>query len=821
MKKIKKSKLSFILTFILSLLLTGFAHAGTTELVSVSSSGEQGNFGADRPAISSDGRFVCFASESSNLVANDTNGFYDIFVHDNISGNTERVSVSNTGDEGNNASAPSFWSGASCSITPDGRYVAFLSLASNLVADDTNNWFDVFVRDRQTGTTERVSISSSGEEQIFRPGDRCWDPDISDDGRFVTFMSSARNLVPNDTNESTDIFVHDRTTKTTERVSISSSGAQATGNSGATQAWSPSISGDGRYVAFASYFTNLIDNDTNDRVADIFVHDRLTGVTECVSVSSNGIQGNGPSYHPQISENGRFVSFESSSYNLTETDTNVATDIFVHDRQTGITELVSVDSSGQQGGSSCGSRRSSISDDGRYVTFRSACALVNEGSDFYFRFNTYFHDRVTKKTERVNVSNSGILGQEEEFNKISSRPSISSNGQHINIAFFSRDETLVPYDTNLGWDVFIRTVEIDTTPPTITAIIDPLANSNDWHKTNVTVKFTCEDTESEIAECTPPVTITTECTGQVVTGTALNNVGLTASTSVTINIDKTPPATSITLTGELGQNGWYKSDVQVTLTATDNQGGSGIAKTEYSLDNEVTWNLYSSPFIVSSEGINNIKYKSTDKADNLENINPLEIKIDKTAPQITINTPADGALYSLNQTVLANWSVVDPVSGVATTTPPNGSPIDTASIGVKTFSVSATDNAGNQADQTVTYFVHYVCGGILQPINADGSSIFKGGRSVPVKFQLTDATGGYVTDAVAHLYYAKTSDGVTGTEEEAPSTSSATEGNQFRYDATNNQYIFNLDIKTLTEGTWQIRAELDDGTSQYATFSVR
>jgi hypothetical protein len=151
----------------------------------------------------------------------------------------------------------------------------------------------------------------------------------------------------------------------------------------------------------------------------------------------------------------------------------------------------------------------------------------------------------------------------------------------------------------------------------------------------------------------------------------------------------------------------------------------------------------------------------------------------------------------------------------------NGGAIDTSSVGSESFTVSAVDNAGNQVTQSATYYVRYNYGGILPPINPDGSSIFKLGRTVPVKFQLKDYTGNYISTAVARIYLVKISDNVIGSEIEPESTSEATIGNLFRYDNTDNQYIFNLGTKGLSIGSWKIRIALDDGTSYYVVISLR
>jgi len=210
------------------------------------------------------------------------------------------------------------------SISSDGRFVAFRSVASNLVSGDTNSTWDIFVHDRQTSQTTRVSVDSGG----LQGNGRSQSTSISSDGRFVAFHSRASNLVPGDTNGTYDIFVHNRQTGQTTRVSVDSGGLQ--GNSLSEMS---SISSDGRFVAFESYASNLVPGDTNGE-ADIFVHDRQTGQTTRVSVDSGGLQGNNHSDGPMsISSDGRFVAFQSEATNLVPGDTNGRTDIFVHDRQ--------------------------------------------------------------------------------------------------------------------------------------------------------------------------------------------------------------------------------------------------------------------------------------------------------------------------------------------------------------------------------------------------------------------------------------------------------------------------------------------------------
>jgi Tol biopolymer transport system component len=275
-----------------------------------------------------------------------------------------RVSVDSGGAQGNG------WS-ESASISADGRYVAFESDASNLVSGNTNGSRDIFLRDTQTGTTTRLSVDSNGTQG----NGRSVYPSISADGRYVVFGSWASNLVSGDTNVREDIFVRDTKTDTTTRLSVDSSGTQGNGFSE-----SQSISADGRYVAFASYTSNLVSGNTNGS-RDIFLRDTQTDTTTRLSVDSSWTQANGDSYYPSISADERYVAFSSGADNLVRWDTNSAGDIFLRDTQTGTTTRLSTDSSGWQG--NFGSEFPSISADGRYVAFLSlASNLVSGGYEW-------------------------------------------------------------------------------------------------------------------------------------------------------------------------------------------------------------------------------------------------------------------------------------------------------------------------------------------------------------------------------------------------------------------------------------------------------
>ena len=409
---------------------TGSTLAQTTERVSVSSLGVQAAGQSFAGNISGDGRFTTFVSDDQNLVAGvGFSGNYDVFVRDRQGATTELVSLSLTGQGGNNDSTGPWTS-------LDGRFVAFASSATNLIANDLNARTDIFVRDRSSGTTECASLSTSGAQ----PNGHCTYARISGDGRFVTFTSSATNLVAGDTNASSDIFLRDRSSGTTDRVSVATGGAQASAQSldaaisadgrwiaflsfapdlvlgdangtfdvfvrdclnGTTElasvhssevqanSWSnfASISGDGRFVSFESYATNLVAGGPLNTY-DVFVRDRQSGTTERVSLSTSGTPGNGHSWNATISVDGRFVSFSSYASNLVTGDTNGMQDIFLHDRSFGTTARLNLATGGAQANNDC--THPTMSTDGRFVAFSGfASNLVtgdtNTASDAFVR----------------------------------------------------------------------------------------------------------------------------------------------------------------------------------------------------------------------------------------------------------------------------------------------------------------------------------------------------------------------------------------------------------------------------------------------------
>lgn len=401
----------------LPLAVVSAAAAQQTELVSVNSEGEQGDRTSLSGSVSWDGRLAVFWSSARNLVPDDLNNASDIFVRDRRTGETTRVSVSSEGVE---ASLDSRYP----SISGDGRYVAFQSDAPNLVPDDNNGFRDIFVHDRVTGETTRVSVSAEGDEA----DDHSTRPSISFGGLFIAFESDARNLVHGDNRGG--IFVHHRLAETTIRV-----------DGGAY----PSISGSGHLVAFESPSTNLVPEDPFQD-ADIYVRNWSTG--DLFFASPGPPTGNGfDSVEPSISADGRRVAYVSEVANLVEDDNNGTYDGFVFDLDTQEVTRVSVSSEGVEGNDRTIS--ADVSPDGRFVTFASEADNLVEGRTSSST-QIYVHDLARELTVRVSVNAVDDPG----FGGDSFRSAISWRGRVV--VFDSAAHNLVPDDENEERDVFAR-----------------------------------------------------------------------------------------------------------------------------------------------------------------------------------------------------------------------------------------------------------------------------------------------------------------------------------------------------------------------------
>lgn len=494
------------------------SEASTTR-VSVSSAGAQANGGSGSPSISGDGSVTAFVSSASNLVAGDTNAADDVFVHDLSTATTTRISVSSSGAQADAvSSAPS--------LSRNGRYVAFVSNATNLVSGGQGNPPNVFLHDLLTGQTTLVPIGFAGDA----PNNSSSQPSVSEDGRYVAFRSIASNLIVGDTNLSSDIFVRDRALARTLLATQSSQGVIGTDGG-----WDPAITPDGGLVAFRSFSPNLVVGDTN-MDSDVFVRDIVANTTERVSVSSSEEQGNSTSYGPAISS-GRFVVFISPASNLVAGDTNFRADVFVRDRQLGTTTRVSLANSGDQADE--GSGYPTISTDGRFVSFESmATTLTSDGA-----FGGIFR-RDLGETAAPTVS---LL--------VASSEAFSPNGDGVKDTT-TISATITDDSPPLDWTLSIKN--------TLGQVVRSWSGSEPSSPASISLVWDGHDLNGGVVP-----------DGQyTVVVTALDHWGNAASSSKSVSVDTVGPSIS-DLLPEDHANTIFAS--QPLLARVDDSGGSGVA----------------------------------------------------------------------------------------------------------------------------------------------------------------------------------------------------------------------------------------------------
>jgi Tol biopolymer transport system component len=392
----------------------------------VEPNGAEGNGPVYFAATSSNGRWVVFSSDATNLVPNDTNGKTDVFRLDRQTGEIRRVSVN---DDGVQADGRSFASG----VSKDGRLVLFWSHASNLVANDTNAQPDVFIYDTVLHTPTRLSNALYG----YQADGASRFPTMSEDGRWVAFVSTAWNIVDGDNNDLQDVFLLDRRTGLTTRIGQPAFGETNDDSGGAE------ITPNGRYVAFETRASNLVAGDTNGRI-DGFVVDVARNTTTCVSVNDDGIIGNAESRSPIVSSNGRWVSFSSLATNLVAGDTNATSDSFIRDMRRGTIRRISVRNDGVQADG--GSDRGVFDASSRYVAFSSiASNLVTGQTDTNNVLDVYVHDLSRGRMVRVSRAHDG--GEPNAW----SGP-VAFAGRTLFLS--SPASNFVPNDTNGAEDIF-------------------------------------------------------------------------------------------------------------------------------------------------------------------------------------------------------------------------------------------------------------------------------------------------------------------------------------------------------------------------------
>lgn len=394
-------------------------------------SGRWANDHSTEPSLSADGRWVAFTSDATNLVTGDTEGFTDVFLHDRQTATTLRVSQTPAGTGANaDCGAPV--------ISADGRFVAFVTEASNLVTSDSNGVNDVYLWSRETGQIELISVRPNG-----RAGSQISDsPALSADGTFVAFASDAPDLIASDRNFARDVFVRDRSRGATERVSVTNNGGPINGSSDA-----PAISSNGRWVAFHSGAEGITSVAT-DRNWNIYVRDRTAQTTEIVSLRGADAQaepGDSDSVYPAISGDGRFVIFHSLANNFTDAPPDDFLTVFIRDRQEKTLTAVSVSMNGEA--PTGDSYVDAINEDGRYVTYSSTDTRVVPGG-IPNVFRALLWDRLSGTTQSLGVNAAGYPAGDAVF---LSRP--SRDGRFV--VFGSYAYELVPEDGNGVGDVFV------------------------------------------------------------------------------------------------------------------------------------------------------------------------------------------------------------------------------------------------------------------------------------------------------------------------------------------------------------------------------
>ena len=656
------------------------AAAGSHTRVSVSSSGEQTPHNNDNSggSISADGRYVAFVSVAANLVDGDTNGLYDVFVRDRALATTTRVSVGPGGMQSNGNSS-------AAQISADGRHVAFSSPASNLVPGDTNGVYDSFVHDLDTGITERVSVGPGGVQAT----QDVHMPHLSADGRYVSMWSSAPNLVAGDINQQSDIFVHDRQTHVTTLASFALTGGQSPQFHGYG-----SISDDGRWVAYHAFMPFAGGQ------VSVYLYDRTAGTTVLVGISTvTGAAANWS--EPSLSSDGRYVAWDSDASTLVQNDTNGARDIFVFDRQEGTTTRVSVDSTGAQANGV--SRNARISGNGRFVTFTSEATNLRP-ADTAGLADVFLHDRLTGVTSHVSSGPNGAASAH------STTGDIGGDGRFV--SYSTSSWNIVPDDTNNAWDIFVN----DRGPmaeaaPVVSLDQQPAPQSNHTSptfgfSTTVPTDFECSlaagTATVPLSACTSPITYNSLANGTYTFSLhAYNQAGFDRET-ITFTVDTVGPLVTFTQTAAA-----YSQNKDPRFSFIAETGATFACSLSTAAD---AFTPCTSPlqYVAQPDGAYTFKVRATDQAGNPGTVRTHPFTIDTTGPVITFDraplavsndptptvefTPEAGATY---QCWLSTGSYTPCASPMTYSAQPEGD---------YTITVRAYDSLGNLGQPTAVNF---------------------------------------------------------------------------------------------------------------------
>ena len=657
---------------VLTVVAVGSSAAGDTLRVSVADgTNAQGADSSVDASISGNGNLVVFKSNASNLVPSDTNGTVaDVFVRDRAAGTTRLVSVDPSGNQFTSASEEP-------AVSFDGSTVTW----------STNG--EIYVRALPSGPTKLVSKTPGNA-----PADGVsHEPALSGDGNLVAYWSTANGLGTPDPAFTSDVFVYNRATDTTELDSVGTGGTPAGLGDGS---FLPSLSGDGRYIVFETKAPFDAASDPNG-VYDVYLRDRLLNTTRLVSHTSSGAAGNARSFEgnggPVISQDGSTVAFVSDASDLVSGDTNNRSDVFVFHASTGSVERASVSTAGVEGVGA--STRPAINADGSVVAFQSESQLhawdTNTDADVYVRHLAALPKRTTLESLSYN-------GQSVSGNKFN--PVLNGDGKLV--AFHSSSSGLVAGDTNGRDDVFIHELGVaDATPPLVTGTAASAPNSDGWYDDNVTVHWTAIDPEPSSGQpANPPDTVaSTEGKDQLFTSApACDGNANCATGTIKLSIDKTPPAVTPTL-NSANVYGWNSTDVVVGFTCSDLL--SGIA----SCPSAVHFTSEGDNQAISAAG-----RTATDRAGNTSVATVRPVRIDLTAPTITYSGPVS---YDVDSTVAITCAASDSLSGIATSTCTNVSgPAYLFNFGQNIVTSTVTDKAGNTATQSYTFTVAPTLGGL-------------------------------------------------------------------------------------------------------------
>ncbi len=533
-------------------------------------------------SLSANGRYVVFTSMAANLVAGVT-GMH-VYRHDRTTGATVLVSVAKTG-------SPSTVGGFAPSVSADGRFVSFASNGNDFVDGDANALVDIFLRDMNSGVTKVVSADQTGAPQGAAANNAAGKREISDDGRYVAFASSANNLVATPNNNRQQIYVKDMATGVVTRASVDATGAAGNDISSA-----PALSGNGHVVAFVSQAANFSPLATS-RVGQIFVRDLALGTTTLESVTTTGaIVAAKASVAPAVSWDGLQVAFETTAQ-LDSRDKDgllggiTGWDVYLRDRAAGTTVFASYTTTTVSG---TDSRAPSISADGRWVAFHSMDDKF-VGGDLNATFDVILFDRMTGSYSLASLNDAG-----QQANSASSGSSVSSDGR---LAMFgSSASNLVPTPSSTGMQLYVHDMRTNEAP---VVTLGPDANLNEGVALSRVASFTDQDASTSWTgtvnygdgSATAPLALAANKSftlqhlfapgSYVVSVTVTDDVGAIGTGSFRVNVSNVPPTVNLggtvdlTFDSTLRQSGTFSDPGTTGFWATvdygDGSGGRALA----------------------------------------------------------------------------------------------------------------------------------------------------------------------------------------------------------------------------------------------------